>query len=111
MGKTKDDLIRERSKERLKKEAKKRIQTTMIGSLSSIEKYFSEHLGSYDTQRTPEQDKMRELYEELRTEILDRGNNQIRIIESEIDTYDVRWNKYHMDLPLSPFTGKNRKGT
>ena len=36
----KEELLKERSKTRLKKEVKKRIQTTMIGALSSIEKHF-----------------------------------------------------------------------
>jgi len=36
----KKEILNERSTNRLKKEIKKRIQTTMIGSLSSVEKYF-----------------------------------------------------------------------
>jgi hypothetical protein len=48
---------------------------------------------------------MKEVFEELRTEILDKGNNQIRNIDSEIETYDIVWNKYHYSLPLKPFNG------
>jgi hypothetical protein len=38
---SKDDLYKEKSKDRLTKNCKKKIQTTMIGALSSIE----DHLG------------------------------------------------------------------
>ena len=97
----KDQIINERSKTRLKKEVKKRILTTMIGSLSSIEKFFGFLWGEgSEGEPTAEQLQMRELFEELRTEILDKGNNQIRNTEAEIQNYDVTWNKYHINLPL-----------
>lgn len=100
MDDKKREILNERSKARLKKEIKKRIQTTMIGSLSSIEKYFS-HLWCDDCLNpTPEQSRMKELFEEMRTEILDKGNHQIRTAEAEVETYDVVWNKYHINLPI-----------
>ena len=40
---SKDDLYKEKSKDRLTKNCKKKVQTTMIGALSSIE----DHLGFY----------------------------------------------------------------
>tara|TARA_A100001201_G_scaffold21819_1_gene24325 strand:- start:1227 stop:1541 length:315 start_codon:yes stop_codon:yes gene_type:complete len=101
----KEELLKERSKTRLKKEVKKRIQTTMIGALSSIEKHLGSLWGNDTDNPTPEQAVMKEVFEELRTEILDKGNNQIRNIDSEIETYDIVWNKYHYSLPLKPFNG------
>lgn len=97
----KKSLLKERSKTRLKKEIKKRIETTMIGSLASIEKYFGELWGHNDEDKTPEQAQLRSIFEELRSEILDRGNNQIRQIESEVESYDVVWQKYHINIPIS----------
>lgn len=97
----KNEIINERSKTRLKKEIKKRIQTTMIGSLSSIEKYFSFLWGGENNASlTREQIQMRDIFEDMRTEILDKGNAQIRNAEAELETYDVVWNKYHINLPI-----------
>lgn len=102
MEQRKKDLLDERSKSRLKKEIKKRIQTTMIGSLSSIEKFFGFLWGegSDDDCITDQQAQMREIFEDLRTEILDKGNTQIRNSDSEIENYEILWNKYHMNLPI-----------
>jgi hypothetical protein len=96
------DIIEERSKERLKKEVRKKIQTTMIGALSKIEDHFGYLWGHGEDQITREQEEYKYMFEELRTKILDNGNAQIRNIESEIDTYDVVWNKYHLTLPIRP---------
>lgn len=100
----KKEILNERSTNRLKKEIKKRIQTTMIGSLSSVEKYFGFLWGEdSDSELTAKQEQMREVFEEMRTEILDKGNAQIRNADAEIETYDVTWNKYHINLPIRRF--------
>jgi hypothetical protein len=97
----KQEILNERSKTRLKKEIKKRIQTTMIGSLSSVEKYFGFLWGeNSESELTKEQMRMREIFEEMRTEILDKGNSQIRNSDSEIENYEVVWTKYHINLPI-----------
>ena len=77
----------------------------MIGALSDIEKYFGFLLGDQDVKPTREQEKLRELFEELRSSILDRGNVQIRNLETEISHYDVVWKKNSIVLP---FKGENR---
>jgi hypothetical protein len=97
----KQEILNERSKTRLKKEIKKRIQTTMIGSLTSVEKYFGFLWGeNSESELTKEQMRMREIFEEMRTEILDKGNSQIRNSDSEIENYEVVWTKYHINLPI-----------
>ena len=101
MNNGRKDIIDERSKYRLKKEIKKKIQTTMIGSLSSIERYFGFLWGEdSEEELTKDQERMRDIFEDLRTEILDKGNIQIRNADAEIDSYDVSWNKYHINLPI-----------
>lgn len=101
MENRKQEILNERSKTRLKKEIKKRIQTTMIGSLSSVEKYFGFLWGeNLESELTKEQMRMREIFEEMRTEILDKGNSQIRNSDSEIENYEVVWTKYHINLPI-----------
>lgn len=100
----KQDIVNERSKTKLKKEVKKRIQTTMIGALSSIEKYFGFLWGEeFDNELTKDQERMRDIFEDMRTEILDKGNSQLRNVDAEIENYDVTWNKYHINLPIKRF--------
>lgn len=90
----------ERSKTKLARDIKKRIETTMIGALASVEKYFGEFWGMYSAEKNDEQLRVEELYEELRSEILDKGNAQIRNIQAEIQNYDVLWQKYHINMPI-----------
>lgn len=96
----KNKLMNDQSKNRLKRDVKKRIRTTMVGSLASVELFFGHLWGDDPNDRTPEQKEMFEVFEQLRTEILDKGNNQIRLMESEIDNYDVKWNKFHINIPI-----------
>lgn len=75
---------------------RKKIQTTMIGALSSIEENFG-FLWDGDE----EQHKLyKELYDKIRSEILDKGNNQARNIDAELSHYDVEWLKYSMTMPV-----------
>ncbi|HAI43045.1 MAG TPA: hypothetical protein DCM40_35555 [Maribacter sp.] len=45
---------------------------------------------------------MKQQFEEVRAEILDRGNNQIRNLEAEFVNYDISWLRYQMKLPVKP---------
>lgn len=76
----------------------------MIGSLSSIEKHFGFLWGEEsDDELTKDQIRMRDIFEDMRTEILDKGNIQLRNADAEIENYDVTWNKYHMNLPIRKY--------
>ena len=44
--------------------------------------------------------RMKDLFMELRKEILDIGNQQMKNVESEIEQYDVKWNRYQITLPV-----------
>lgn len=93
---------KEVSKDKLFKAAKKKLQTTMIGALSTIEESFG-FLWGMDTpeeQRTEEQRKIQELFEDARAKILDRGNTQIRNLEVEFVNYDITRKKYLINLPI-----------
>ena len=92
------------SKDRLLKISKKKIQTTMIGALSTLEKSFGFLWGHESSEElTPEQEHLKEIYDEVRSEILDRGNNQARNLEAEFAQYDVNWLKYQITLPVKNF--------
>ena len=97
----KDKQYKNISKERLLKLSKKKVQTTMIGSLSTVEKFFG-FLWGHEKEGavTPEEEHMKELYEEVRSEILDRGNTQARNLEAEFAYYDIEWLRYRMEIPV-----------
>lgn len=93
---------KEVSKDKLFKAAKKKLQTTMIGALSTIEESFGFLWGMDlpEDQRTDEQRKIQELFEDARAKILDRGNTQIRNLEVEFVNYDITRKKYLINLPI-----------
>ena len=88
------------SKDRLSKILKKKVQTTMIGALSTMEKYFGFLWNSDTGKLTEDQKKMLELYQEMRSEILDKGNHQARNIDAELSQYNVEWLRYNITMPV-----------
>lgn len=105
-----EERNRDLSRDKLFKAAKKKIQTTMIGSLSTVESSFG-FLWGFDIpeeDRTPEQKKIYEIYEEARAQILDRGNTQIRNLEAEFVNYDIVRKKHYITLPVK--TGEQDGG-
>ena len=106
----KEERFKDGSKNRLLKIAKKKIQTTMIGALSSLESHFGflwEHPDGEEL--TPEKEHLHSLYEEARSEILDRGNNQMRNLEAEFSHYDITWLRYNLTLPVRPMDTKENE--
>jgi len=99
---TREERDRELSKDKLFKAAKKKIQTTMIGALSTLESSFGFLWGFEvpEEDKTPEQKRVYEIYEEARAQILDRGNTQIRNLESEFVNYDIVRKRYQITLPV-----------
>jgi hypothetical protein len=107
----KDSKYKEDSKDRLLKISKKKIQTTMIGALSTIEKHFGFLWGCEEEENlTDEQKHMRDIFEESRSEILDKGNNQIRNIEAEFSQYEITWLRYSMQLPIKSVSEEEQDG-
>jgi len=98
---TRDENYRNSSKERLSKILKKKVETTMIGALSSVE----EHLGflwlNEEGNHTEQQKQMFDLYQKIRSDILDKGNAQARNIDAELNQYGVKWLRYSVDLPVA----------
>ena len=97
-----EEKYRSDSKHRLSKILRKKIETTMIGALSSIE----EHFGFLWLENSPYSDEekatMLDLYNKVRSEILDKGNTQSRNVDAELAQYDVKWQKYTMTIPVKP---------
>jgi hypothetical protein len=94
-----EEKYKQDSRDRLSKILKKKVETTMIGALSSVEEHLgflwnSEELSSADRQ------KMLDLYQKIRSEILDKGNAQARNIDAELAQYDVKWLRYSVNIPV-----------
>jgi len=100
-SKTREDQYRLDSKDRLSKILKKKIETTMIGALSSIEENLGFLWKAEDGEKqTKDQILMNGLYQKIRSEILDKGNAQARNIDSELNQYDVKWLRYSVSIPV-----------
>ena len=98
--KAREEKYKQDSRERLSKILKKKIQTTMIGALSSIEQHLGFLWTNENGELTEDQKKLLELYNTVRSEILDRGNNQARNIDAELSQYDIEWLRYTMVMPV-----------
>lgn len=94
----KEERQKELSKDKLLGVTKKKVQTTMIGAISTVEN----HLGFlWDVENpTAEQKQLKIIFEDMRSEILDRGNTQIRNLENEFSNYDITWKNYTINLPV-----------
>lgn len=86
------------SKERLVKIVSSKVRTTMIGALETVETHF----GFLWNNNSEDAREMRDIYEKVRSEILDRGNNQIRNLMTELEQYDIEWKRYNIQLPVKP---------
>jgi len=95
-----EDKYKVDSRERLTKIIKKKIETTMIGALSSVEEHMGFLWESDGASLTDEQSFMKDAYQKIRSEILDKGNTQARNVEAELSQYDVTWLKYNIDIPV-----------
>lgn len=93
-----DDIIREskqrkdyleESKQNLTDEISKRIKTTMIGAINSIEKNFDEELNG----ENPDLGFLKK-FKEVRKRILDLGNEQILRVKSDVENYNVEWKRF-----------------
>ena len=95
-----EDKYKQDSRDRLSKILKKKVETTMIGALSSMEDHFSFLWLSKEGELSPEQRIMYEIFQKVRSEILDKGNTQCRTVDAELAQYDVKWLRYQATLPV-----------
>ena len=101
LRKIREDRSKDIARDTLFKSCRKKIQTTMIGALSTLEESFGFLWGfQADENLTDEQEKLKEIYEEARAKILDRGNTQIRNLEAEFSNYDVTRKRYQTNIPV-----------
>ena len=104
-----EDKFKQDSRDRLSKILKKKVETTMIGALSSIEDHFALLWTSKDGGMSPEQKIMYDTFQKVRSEILDKGNTQSRNVDAELAQYEVKWLRYQTNMPvISRKTGEEK---
>ena len=87
------------SKKRLITNIEKKFKTTMIGSLACFEDIFGELWGhNKEGELTSEEMYWQQKWEEVRTEVLNNGNNQLRAAVEEITGYTMSWDRYKTDF-------------
>lgn len=98
--KVRDDQYKIDSKERLSKILKKKIKTTMIGAISSIEENFGFLWAEDSDIEEDTKIKMAGLFAKARSDILDRGNTQSRNVDAELSNYDTVWLRHTISIPV-----------
>lgn len=92
------------------KNLKKRFQTSMIGSIARIEDYFG-FLWGIDKDRISHiEEQNKNLWEELRTEILNHCNYQMRLALDEMEEFlEKQENYYEYKFIINPQHNKEKK--
>ncbi len=80
----------------------KRMRTIMIGALAAFEESFDILWGQDKpmSELTEKEAKFRELWEQTRTNILNKGNNQARLATDELGEYTTEWNRHYTEIIL-----------
>lgn len=101
------------SKKRLITSIERKFKTTMIGALASFEASFGDLWGHNSPKElTQEQEHYRQVWNAVRTEILNKSNNQSRAAIEEIAEYTMTWDKYRVNFIVKPNkeTGETNNG-
>lgn len=96
------DKYSERSKKRLSNIVTTKIKTSFIGAISACENHFGVLWGhgKKDEELDDNETAMREIWEDVRAQILDNGNAQLRASMNEIEDYTISWNRYSIKIPV-----------
>jgi len=102
--KTEDEVFKKRynesSKKRLLKILETKFKTSFIGALSSFEESFGHLWGHHkdEADLTPEELEWKKIWDSVRTNVLNNGNNQIRATHNELVNHTITWNRYEIKL-------------
>lgn len=103
-----DGRIADDSKSRLKRIASKKFRTCFIAALAEFENVFGLEVWGHqlpESELTPVQKVNRDRWEQVRKNILDKGNAQLRALGMEIDLHKIGFEGYRMT-----FMGGKRDG-
>lgn len=87
------------SSNRLMKIIETKLRTSFIGALSQFEELIGKELWGYgkDENRLDEDEQYwLRIWKNVRTNVLNNGNAQIRALQSEVGHYDIKWNRYQL---------------
>lgn len=104
-------LILQKMKDRFKKIARKKFTTCFIFAISEFEKVWGQDLwghGLPDDKLSDTQKANKIRWEQVRRDILDKGNSQLRGFESEIDVHNLEFKGYSITFNVK---GENKNGT
>lgn len=93
----------EQSRQMLLQILEKKFRTTFIGAISAIEESPFGRLwghGLRPEERTENQRRWFDVWQQLRTKILNQGNNQLRAVQNELELYRVEWLRHQSTLPV-----------
>jgi hypothetical protein len=83
----------ETAKANLLRSASTKVQTAFIGALASFENHFGYLWGHGEMKLTQEQEDFKEVWQKVRKEILDKGNDQIKLIKNDFSKVDINYAK------------------
>jgi len=107
--KSSDGRIADDSKERLKRIAAKKFRTCFIAALAEFENVFGMEVWGHqmpEDELTPKQKANRDRWDQVRKNILDKGNAQLRALGMEIDLHQVDFEGYRMTFKGGKHDGK-----
>lgn len=98
----------DRSKQRLMKIAEKKFQTTFIFALAEFEKAFGGELFGHGLDQDEIDSVQRhnlKTWQQVRTNILNKGHAQARGLIGEMTLYDIKFTGYGYDMAMEERNG------
>lgn len=87
---------------------RRKMTTTIIGSISALEEEFGDLWAeNADSSNKETQKNLEKRFKRARQKILDNGNNQLRAIENELKQYTIVWNGYELQFINTMYTRRN----
>jgi len=84
-----EEQKKENMRATLMKTVETNIKTAFIGAISSFENTFGYLWGHGEMKLTEKQQQFRELWAQVRKEVFDKGNDQIKLAKRELSRYEV----------------------
>ena len=100
------------AKKKLMDLVNKKFKTTMIGAIASFEEAFGQLWGHglQDQDLDEDQQYWRGIWEDVRDEILNKGNAQARAAQEELSVHDVTYKGYRTDFLIRTRQGRSSNG-
>lgn len=95
------DRKKQYERDKLQAELAAKMKTIMIGAISSVEEKLGD-LWGFGKKRplTQSEQEFSDLFQELRKDILDKGNTQIRNTKQLLEQYNIEYEGYSLEIRL-----------